>query len=99
MKQFENIFFSICLIFLLQHTALAQENPLRFFKAAAGKAITTGIKKHKLLNASFIYDPLACKPFIITKKPKHNIMAKVLNWDMKFKFRLSQNFNIIFSYN
>lgn len=77
----------------------AQNGPLGVLKNSSDKAILASNKKHKLLQISTNASSLKFEPFLKAKNDKQRAIAQVLGWDMKFKFRLSHNLNIIFSYN
>ncbi len=78
---------------------LAQNGPLVVLKNSSDKALFASNKKHKLLQISASASSLKFAPLLNAKNVKQRKMTQALGWDMKFKFRLSHNLNIIFSYN
>lgn len=99
MKNLKSIFLSFCFIFTLQTNMVAHENPITILNTSADKAFVVTNKKHKLLQTPANGGSVKFYPLLNIKKIKQSPVAQVLNWDMKFKFRLSRNLNIIFSYN
>ncbi len=98
MKNFKKIVLSLCFILVLQTLLLGHDDPALTAKASADKTILATGKKYKLLQLQNA-NSINLDPFFKTKKTKQSAGARLLNWDMKFKFRLSHNLNIIFSYN
>lgn len=95
----KHIILSACFIFALHMNTSAQNGPLAVLKNSSDKAILASNKNQKLLQISTNSSSLKFRPFLNTKSVKQSTMVHVLGWDMKFKFRLSHNLNIIFSYN
>lgn len=84
---------------MLHTNMIAQDNPVAILKTSADKALLAANKKQKSLQAYSIGGSLKLNPFLNKKNVKQRVIAQILGWDMKFKFRLSHNLNIIFSYN
>jgi len=99
MKYFKLIFLNACFIFLMNAKILSQNTPLPVLKTSADKPLRVSTKKHKQLHTQLNNNSLKFHPFFKTTNSKQGIVAHILNWDMKFKFRLSHSINIIFSYN
>lgn len=98
MKNFKKIVLSCCFILVLQTLLLGHDDPALTAKVSGDKIILTTNKKYKLLQLQNV-NSVNLDPFLKTKKTKQSAGARLLNWDMKLKFRLSHNLNIIFSYN
>lgn len=75
------------------------ENPFVVLRISPDKALLVADIKHKLLQIPINAGSLKVSPFLNLKSVKQNTATRILSWDMKFKFRLSHNLNIIFSYN
>ncbi|MBL7920056.1 MAG: hypothetical protein JNJ40_07055 [Bacteroidia bacterium] len=98
MKNFKKIALSCCFILVLQTLLSGHDDPALTAKASADKIILTTNKKYKLLQLQNV-NSINLYPLLKTKKVKQTPVTRLLNWDMKLKFRLSHNLNIIFSYN
>lgn len=99
MKFLRNIILSFSFIFVLHANMFGGENPWVVLKTPADKSLLVAGAKHKLLRIPINTVSLKVSPFFKLKSVKQSTVARILSWDMKFKFRLSQNLNIIFSYN
>jgi len=99
MKAIKHIGLSICFIFLMHFQSTAQEGSAKLFKNAVAKNFHVTNKKYRLLQITRTNAPLKFSPFLKPINTKQSAAAQLLSWDMKFKFRLSHNLNIIFSYN
>ncbi len=99
MKSVKNIFLSLSFLLVLHMNMHAQENPLLVLKTSSDKALLASNKKHELLQISKVPGSIKLNPFLKEKNVKQRAVAQIFSWDMKFKFRLSHNLNIIFSYN
>jgi hypothetical protein len=99
MKFSRNVILSFSFIFLLHTNLFGHENPWVVLKTPADKSLLVVGAKHKLLQIPVNRGSLKVSPFLKLKSVKQVNAARILSWDMKFKFRLSHNLNIIFSYN
>lgn len=98
MKIFKKIFLNLVFILALHTTAQAGDNPFAI-KTSADNSLLLSNKKHKLLQMHTNGTSLKFNSFLRVKNTKQSKAEQILSWDMKFKFRLSHNLNIIFSYN
>ncbi|MBA3680624.1 MAG: hypothetical protein H0W73_05600 [Bacteroidetes bacterium] len=99
MNYFKYIILSACFILVMNVKMLSQNSPFPVLITSADKALRAVTKKHKQLHTPLNNNLLKFHPSFKGTNSKQELAARILNWDMKFKFRLSPNLNIIFSYN